>query len=134
MTAREVLLFIGCELIPTPPSPCADFGGQFLLSLAIGLIAPDFLVRPVYIVFNYLGKFIKLTFGRIPVIKKIVEGAELLLDKFFELATKERESDNIVLSKIYTIFLREDLIERIVFGYFVTTLTGSISLTVALLM
>lgn len=133
MALEELFLFIGCQLIPTPPSPCADFGGQFLLSLAIGLIAPEFLVRPVYVFLQLLGRFLKFIFGWIPLIGRIVDGIDRALQKFFEIASKERESDNFVLDKIYKIFSKEDIIERIVFGYFVTTTTGSVFLLLALL-
>lgn len=131
MLEEGVLFFIGCQLIPTPPSPCPDFGGQFLLSLMIGLAAPDYLVRPVYVFLQLLGRFVKFLFGWIPLIGRFVRGVENLLDRFLEFASKERESDNFLLHRVYKIFLREDIIQRIVFGYFVTVTTGSVFLVLA---
>ncbi len=125
MLDKGILFFIGCQLIPTPPSPCPDFGGQFLLSLMIGLAAPDYLVRPVYVFLRLLGRLVKFLFGWIPLIGSFVRGVEDLLNRFLEFASKKRKSDNIVLDKVYRIFLKEDIIERIVFGYFVTVTTGS---------
>ncbi|MFP4116436.1 MAG: hypothetical protein ACLFQ8_01700 [Candidatus Aenigmatarchaeota archaeon] len=131
MWEEGILFFIGCQLIPTPPSPCADFGGQFLLSLLIGLMAPKWLIRPVYQTFSTLGRLIKFLFGWIPLLGKVVYGVENLLNRFFEFASKERESDNFILDKLYRMLLREDIIQRIVFGYFVTITTGSIFLLLA---
>jgi len=120
-------------LIPTPPSPCPDFGGQFLLSLAIGLAAPDYLVRPVYVFLQLLGRSVKLLLGWIPLIRSLVQKVDNLLERFLEFASKERESDNFLLHRIYKIFLREDIIERIVFGYFITVTAGSIFLLLAII-
>ncbi len=131
MLDEGILFFIGCQLIPTPPSPCPDFGGQFLLSLTIGLLAPDYLVKPVYVFLRLLGRFFKFVFGWMPLVGRIVHGADDLLNRFFEFAAKERKSRNRVLQKIYKVLLKEDIIERIVFGYFVTVTTGSIFLVLA---
>ncbi len=133
MLDEGILFFIGCQLIPTPPSPCPDFGGQFLLSLFIGLMAPKHLVKPVYIFLSFIGKSFKFLFGWMPVLGRFIDGINDLLIRFFKFAAKKRESDNVVLDKIYKIFLKEDIIERIVFGYFVTVTTGSFFLVLAFL-
>lgn len=124
MIARSILFYAGCLLIPTPPSPCPDFGMQFLFSLLIGLLAPEVFVRPVNVFADNLGRGARWFFGLIPGIRIIVEKTDSALEKWKEFTAKKRHSDNEIVDRIYKIFGKEDIIQRIIFGYFVSILLG----------
>lgn len=132
MITKSLLFYIGCGLIPTPPSPCPDFGGQFLLVVIIGLLSPRSMVRPIYHLFHGLGNWVRRVFSGMAGIGIVVRKIDELFQRWFRFLKKERQSENPLVNHFYRLFLREDLVERIIFGYFVTIVLGSLLMTVAL--
>lgn len=132
MIGKGLIFYIGCALIPSPPSPCPDFGLQPIMVILIGLAAPRAIVRPIYLFFRFSGRSIKHVWGKLPLIGPVIMKIDELLKKWENFMVKKRHSENIVLKKIYSVFLRKDLIERIIFGYFVTIIIGSILMILAL--
>lgn len=132
LAIKGLIFYIGCALIPSPPSPCPDFGGQFAVVVLIGLLAPKSLVKPVYLFFQWLGKTTKKILIPVSVIGFVVEKADVLLKKWIKFTRKERHSENALVQKFYEVLLREDIIERLIFGYFVTIILGFSLMSISL--
>ncbi|MCD6398310.1 MAG: hypothetical protein J7L08_00110 [Candidatus Aenigmarchaeota archaeon] len=126
MIDKAVCFYVGCALIPSPPSPCPDFGLQFLAVLVIGLIAPKFLIIPVNIFVMYLGRFCRWFFGLFPGIRIIVKWVDDSLKKFEKIIKRKRKFKNKLVQFIYTFVVKDDIIQRLIFGYFVTIIIGAL--------
>jgi len=127
------LAYLGLALWPTPPSPVPDFGLQFLLSLFLGVIAPERVASPVSKFFTCLGRGVKFAFGKIPGIRIIVKKADELYRRWLGWISKDRNSDFRPVDKLYDALGREDLVPRLIFGYFCSILIGSVLVLVAVL-
>jgi len=125
MLSKAMIFYIGCALIPTPPSPCPDFGLQLLAVLIIGLISPKFLIKPVNIFVIYFGKFCRWFFGLFPGIKILVKWTDKALKKFESEIQKKRKFKNEAVKFVYNLIFKEDLFQRLIFGYFVTIILGA---------
>lgn len=119
-----MIFYIGCALIPTPPSPCPDFGLQLLFVLIIGLISPKFLIRPINILAVFLGRALRWFFGKIPLIRIIVEKTDKLLHSWEKSVGKKREFKNRYINWLLKLILKKDIFQRIIFGYFVSIVVG----------
>jgi len=126
MIDKTVCFYIGCALIPSPPSPCPDFGLQFLFVLIIGLLAPKVLIIPVNIFVIYLGRFCRWFFGFFPGIRIIVKWVDDSLKKFEKIIKRKRKFDNKLFHFIYMLVVKDDIIQRLIFGYFVTIIIGAL--------
>ena len=126
MIDKTVCFYIGCALIPSPPSPCPDFGLQFLFVLIIGLLAPKVLIIPVNIFVIYLGRFCRWFFGFFPGIRIIVKWVDDSLKKFEKNIKRKRKFDNRLFHLIYMLVVKDDIIQRLIFGYFVTIIIGAL--------
>lgn len=124
MLAEGLIFYVGWALIPTPPSPVPDFGLQFLFAVVIGLISPKFLVNPINIFARFLGNTSKSLFEKIPLIRILVEKIDKLFHRWESSLQKERKSDKRVVNWFYRLFIKEDFIQRLIFGYFVSILLG----------
>lgn len=133
MISKEVLFYVGCALIPSPPSPCPDFGIQLLLVLIAGLIAPRILIKPVNTFAIYLGRFSRWFFGKIPGIKVIVYKVDRAIKRFEDEIQKKRKFKNRAAQALYNIIVKDDLFQRIIFGYFVTIVLGAALMLISLL-
>lgn len=121
---RATLNLLGWALIPTPPSPVPDFGLQLLFSLIVGLAAPKVIIKPVNLFIDSMGVGLRVFFGLIPGIRILTEKVDGLIDSWKDFLRRERHSDNMLLNKIYGVFGREDIIERMIFGYFFSVMLG----------
>lgn len=132
MIGKGLIFYIGCALIPTPPSPCPDFGLQLLVVIIIGLLAPKKLVRPIYLFFRFSGRSIRDVCADQPVIGPVVVKADSLYQKWKDFLNKKRQSDSVIVEKFYKFFLRRDLMERVIFGYFIAIIVGLALMLLAL--
>ena len=133
MLDKAMIFYIGCAMIPSPPSPCMDFGLQGIVVLIIGLIAPKSLIVPVDSFIFSIGRASRKFFGRIPGIRVIVEKCYKLYKLWEKIMKKERKPKNKYLARIFRFILRKDLIQRLIFGYFVTLILGIVLMGIALL-
>ncbi len=118
------LAYIGLALLPTPPSPVPDFGVQFLLSLVFGVSAPQIVVVPFSKAVIFLGRKGKQVFGGVSKLSSVVDKVDELYGRWIDWLSKDRESENRVVNRLYEALGREDFIARIIFGYFCTSLIG----------
>ncbi|MCD6367995.1 MAG: hypothetical protein J7L45_02835 [Candidatus Aenigmarchaeota archaeon] len=132
MLTKGTVFLIGCALVPSPPSPCPDFGLQILLVLLIGVLSPKILIKPVTIFLIYLGRFTRWIFGKIPGIRVIVYKTDDAIKKFESEIQKKREFENRYVNFLYKIIIKDDLFQRILFGYFVTTVLGAVLMLISI--
>jgi len=134
LLGKGLLAYVGLALLPTPPSPVPDAGSQFALSLFLGILAPKGVAHPFASFFQSLGRGAVMVFGLVPGLSLLVERLDTLYDKWVGWISKKRESDNRILNKLYGALGREDLVERLIFGYFCTIAMGSVLIVLSVLL
>lgn|GEM_PF-1712474 len=123
MIDKALFFYIGCALIPTPPSPCYDFSLQGVFVIIIGLIAPKFLIDPVTSFLFGVGRFFK-HFRKVPIVGFVIDKTDKGFKLWKELLNKEAKPKNKHLRKLFKLIIKKDLIQRLLFGYFVSILIG----------
>ncbi len=134
MLDKGMIFYIGCALIPTPPSPCYDFGLQFVFVIVVALISPKFVIKPINIFLVYLGRLCKKIFGRIPVIKIVVEKTEQGIRLWERLMKKGTKPKNKHLRKLFNLIIKKDFIQRLIAGYFITIGLGILLMSISFIM
>ncbi|UCG95098.1 MAG: hypothetical protein JSV92_03580 [archaeon] len=132
MLDKGLVFYIGCALVPSPPSPCFDFGLQFLVVILIGAVAPHFFIRPVNSALFVLGRFFRNFFGRIPGLRVVVEKVYQFYKKWEMIMEKKRKPKNKYLAKIIGLIVKGDFLQRLVFGYFMTVILGLVLMLAAI--
>lgn len=131
MLIDKAVFYMGCALVPSPPSPCFDFGLQFLVVLLIGLVTPHAVIRPVNSVLFALGRFFRKFFGRIPGLRLLTEKIYQLYMKWENIMEKKRKPKNKYLAKAVVFVVKGDFLQKIIFGYFLTIIIGIVLMIVA---
>ena len=133
MINRAVIFYIGCSLIPSPPSPCMDFGLQFVAVLIIGLISPVFLIKPINSFMFKLADIYRKIFSKVPGLRIVVEKTCEIYNKWENIMKRKREPKNRFVAGVFRFIVKKDFIQRIIFGYIVTVAIGIVLMTLALL-
>jgi len=134
MITKGLIFYIGCALLPSPPSPCYDFGLQFIIAVGIAVFLPEFFMRPINNFLIYSGRFFKKHLGK----KRGIGFVVMKIDKALKLwergVDRLTNPKNKYLRAVTKIIVRRNFVQRLIVGYFLTILLGIVLMIVAVVM
>jgi hypothetical protein len=100
--------------------------------IIIGIIAPKSVINPVTSLLFWLGRGCKVHLGKVPFLDVVVEKTDAGFRLWKKLLRKGTHPKNKYLRGLFSLIIKKDFTQRLIFGYFTTIFLGILLMAISL--